>query len=61
MTGFPYLDEIVYRPIKEKSTSLAVMEAGDADVFFTPELKDKEVIEGNAKLKAAVSLTTWAG
>ena len=61
MTGFPYLDEIVYRPIKEKSTSLAVMEAGDADVFFTPELKDKEVIEGNAQLKAAVSLQNDMG
>ena len=49
--GRPYLDEIVFRPIKEKATSLSVMEAGDADVFFTPEVKDKATIESNPSLK----------
>ena len=57
----PFLDEIVFRPIKEKSTSLATMEAGDADVFFTPELKDKETIDGNASLKSVPSLQNDSG
>jgi peptide/nickel transport system substrate-binding protein len=61
MTGFPLLDQIDFRPIKEKSTSLAVMEAGDADVFMTPELKDKEVIDGDDKLKSAVCLVNDLG
>jgi peptide/nickel transport system substrate-binding protein len=52
----PYLDEIVFRPIKEKATSLSVMEAGDADVFFTPEVKEKATIEGNPALKLVASL-----
>jgi peptide/nickel transport system substrate-binding protein len=52
----PYLDEIVFRPIKEKATSLAVMEAGDADVFFTPEVKEKGTIEANPALKLVSSL-----
>jgi peptide/nickel transport system substrate-binding protein len=52
----PYLDEIVFRPIKEKATSLSVMEAGDADVFFTPEVKEKANIEGNSRLKLVASL-----
>ena len=52
----PYLDEIVFRPIKEKATSLSVMEAGDADVFFTPEVKEKANIEGNPRLKLVASL-----
>ncbi len=59
--GLPYLDELVFRPIKEKATSLAVMEAGDAEVFFTPELKDKAAIDGNATLKSAPSLLNDAG
>jgi len=59
--GLPYLDELVFRPIKEKATSLAVMEAGDAEVFFTPELKDKAAIDGNAALKSAPSLLNDAG
>lgn len=59
--GLPYLDELVFRPIKEKATSLAVMEAGDAEVFFTPELKDKALIDGNAALKSAPSLLNDAG
>ena len=54
--GEPYLDEIVFRPIKEKATSLAVMQAGDADVFFTPELKDKATIDGDPNLKSIASL-----
>jgi peptide/nickel transport system substrate-binding protein len=57
----PFLDEIEFRPIKEKSTSLATMEAGDADVFFTPELKDKETIDGNASLKSIPSLQNDSG
>jgi len=57
----PLLDEIVFRPIKEKATSLSVMEAGDADVFFTPELKDKEAIDGNANLKSVPSLQNDSG
>ena len=57
----PYLDELVFRPIKEKATSLSVMEAGDAEVFFTPELKDKETIDGNAELKSVPSLQNDAG
>ena len=52
----PLLDEIVFRPIKEKATSLSVMEAGDADVFFTPEVKEKGTIESNPKLKLVASL-----
>jgi peptide/nickel transport system substrate-binding protein len=52
----PYLDEIVFRPIKEKATSLSVMEAGDADVFFTPEVKEKTNIEDNPRLKLVASL-----
>ncbi len=52
----PYLDEIVFRPIKEKATSLSVMEAGDADVFFTPEVKEKATIEGNPDLKLVAAL-----
>ncbi|MGI8477543.1 MAG: ABC transporter substrate-binding protein [Thermomicrobiales bacterium] len=61
MPGLPYLDEIVFRPIKEKSTSLSVMEAGDADVFFTPELKDKKTIDGDAKLASIPSLLNDSG
>lgn len=61
MPGLPYLDEIEFRPIKEKATSLAVMEAGDADVFFTPELKDKEAIDANLRLKSALSLLNDSG
>jgi peptide/nickel transport system substrate-binding protein len=61
MTGFPYLDQIDFRPIKEKSTSLAVMQAGDADVFMTPELKDKELIDGDEKLKSADTLLNDLG
>jgi ABC-type transport system substrate-binding protein len=52
----PYLDEIVFRPIKEKATSLSVMEAGDADVFFTPEVKEKATIESNPSLKLVAAL-----
>ncbi len=59
--GRPYLDEIEFRPIKEKATSLSVMEAGDAEVFFTPELKDKETIDGDASLKSVISLLNDAG
>ncbi|MCA9860652.1 MAG: ABC transporter substrate-binding protein [Thermomicrobiales bacterium] len=59
--GQPYLDEIVFRPIKEKATSLAVMQAGDADVFFTPELKDKETIENDASLRSVPSLMNDSG
>jgi peptide/nickel transport system substrate-binding protein len=61
IAGQPYLDEIVFRPIKEKATSLSVMEAGDADVFFTPELKDKETIDANDKLKSVPSLQNDSG
>jgi len=61
MPGQPYLDAIEFRPIKEKATSLSVMEAGDAEVFFTPELKDKETIDGNDALKSVVSLLNDAG
>ena len=39
----------IFRPIKEKATSLSVMQAGDAEVFFTPELKDKATIDGDAE------------
>ena len=59
--GEPYLDEIVFRPIKEKATSLAVMQAGDADVFFTPELKDKATIDGDPNLKSIPSLLNDSG
>jgi len=52
----PLLDEIIFRPIKEKATSLSVMEAGDADVFFTPEVKEKGTIESNPSLKLVASL-----
>jgi peptide/nickel transport system substrate-binding protein len=61
MTGFPYLDQIDFRPIKEKSTSLAVMQAGDAEVFMTPELKDKATIESSENLKPAVCLVNDLG
>ena len=61
IAGQPYLDEIVFRPIKEKATSLSVMEAGDADVFFTPELKDKELIDNNESLKSSTSLLNDSG
>ena len=37
------------------------MEAGDADVFFTPEFKDKELIDRNASLKSVASLRTTPG
>ncbi len=59
--GQPYLDEIVFRPIKEKSTSLSVMETGDADVLFTPELKDKAIIDGNENLRSVPSLLNDSG
>jgi peptide/nickel transport system substrate-binding protein len=59
--GLPYLDELVFRPIKEKATSLAVLEAGDAEVFFTPELKDKALIDGDPALASAPSLLNDAG
>lgn len=59
--GEPYLDELVFRPIKEKATSLAVMQAGDADVFFTPELKDKATIDNDANLRSVASLMNDSG
>jgi peptide/nickel transport system substrate-binding protein len=59
--GQPYLDAIEFRPIKEKATSLSVMEAGDADVFFTPELKDKEIIDANENLRSVPSLLNDSG
>lgn len=59
--GQPYLDTLEFRPIKEKATSLSVMEAGDADVFITPELKDKALIDGNENLKSAASLSNDSG
>lgn len=37
------------------------MEAGDADVFFTPELKDKATIDGSANLKSVPSLMNDSG
>lgn len=61
IAGQPYLDEIVFRPIKEKATSLAVMQAGDADVFFTPELKDKPTIDDDPNLKSIPSLMSDSG
>lgn len=61
MEGLPYLDEIIFRPIKEKATSLSVMEAGDADLLFTPELKDKATIDANPNLKSAPSLQSDSG
>jgi len=61
MKGFPYLDQIDFRPIKEKSTSLSVLQAGDADVVFTPELKDKATVDGDAKLKSVASLLNDSG
>ena len=60
-SGLPYLDELVFRPIKEKATSLAVMEAGDAEVFFTPELKDKARIDTNGSLVSVSSLLNDSG
>jgi len=59
--GQPYLDELIFRPIKEKATSLAVMEAGDAQVFFTPELKDKATVDGAENLKSVPSLMNDSG
>lgn len=61
MTGFPYLDQIDFRPIKEKATSLSVMQAGDADVFMSPELKDKETIDNDPNLKSVVALLNDLG
>ncbi len=61
MTGFPLLDQIDFRPIKEKATSLSVLQAGDADVFMTPELKDKETIDSDPNLKSVVALLNDLG
>jgi ABC-type transport system substrate-binding protein len=60
-SGLPYLDELVFRPVKEKATSLAIMEAGDAEVFITPDYKDKETIDGNPNLRTVASVLNDSG
>ncbi|MEA2584570.1 MAG: peptide/nickel transport system substrate-binding protein, partial [Thermomicrobiales bacterium] len=59
--GLPYLDEVIFRPVKEKATSLAIMEAGDAELFFTPDYKDKETIDGNPNLRTVPSVLNDSG
>src|SRR5262249_26368691 len=38
--GRPYLDELLFKPVKEYETRLAMLESGDIDVVFVPDLKD---------------------
>ena len=60
-TGLPYLDEVIFRPVKEKATSLAIMEAGDAEIFITPDYKDKETIDNNPNLRTVASVLNDSG
>jgi peptide/nickel transport system substrate-binding protein len=59
--GLPYLDEIIFRPVTEQATRSAIMEAGDADLHFTPELREKARIDQNQNLAAVPSVLNDAG
>lgn len=59
--GLPYLDEIEFRPVTEQATRIATMEAGDAHVMFTPELKEKARIDANPNLRSVVSVLNDSG
>ena len=59
--GLPYLDEIEFRPVTEQATRVATMEAGGADVMFTPELKEKQRIDANPNLRSVVSVMNDSG
>ena len=48
--GFPYLDEIDFRPVGEAETRFAMMETQAADVMFTLPLKNVARAEGNDEL-----------
>jgi peptide/nickel transport system substrate-binding protein len=51
--GRPYLDELVFRPIKDQATRLSAMQAGSADVMFSLEFKDVARAESITSLVVA--------
>jgi ABC-type transport system substrate-binding protein len=59
--GLPYLDEIEFRPITEQETRTATIEAGDADVMFSPALKDMADFKSNPDLAAVEAVVNDLG
>ena len=43
VSGRPYLDELIYRPITDSSSALAALRTGDIDVAGTNAIADKDV------------------
>jgi len=52
VSGRPYLDELIYRPITDSSSALAALRTGDIDVAGTNAIADKDV----ASIKSDSSL-----
>src|SRR5262249_15848647 len=59
--GLPYLDEIEFRPITEQETRTATIEAGDADIMFSPALKDMATFKANKDLAAVEAVVNDLG
>ena len=43
LSGRPYLDELIYRPITDSSSALAALRTGDIDVAGTNAIADKDI------------------
>lgn len=59
--GLPYLDELEFRPVTESATRIAMIEAGEADLSFAPELKEKASLDDNPQLKTVPSVLNDSG
>jgi peptide/nickel transport system substrate-binding protein len=51
--GKPPIDTVIYRPVPEKSTRLAMLESGDADIVADIGPEDLPMIQKNPKLRFA--------
>jgi peptide/nickel transport system substrate-binding protein len=43
VSGRPYLDEVIYRPITDSNSALAALRTGDVDVASTNAIADKDI------------------
>ncbi len=59
--GLPYLDEIEFRPVTEQETRTAMIKAGDADVMFSPALKDMASFKSTSDLAVVEAVVNDLG
>lgn len=53
--GLPYLNEVVYRAIPERSTTAQALERGDVDLVIDPAAADLERLRNDPTLRVAVN------